>query len=141
MSKAKNGQSVRVHYKGTLNDGTVFDDSRTRGETLNFDLGENELLPRFEEEVVGMTVGETKEFTIKEAYGARNPEALMVVPKTAFPENFDFSVGATVAGTNTAGQPMHATISSVEEGQVVLDHNHPLAGSDLTFEVELVDVE
>ena len=140
MSKAENGQTVQVHYKGTLSDGTVFDNSRDRGETLEFTLGGGALLPDFENAVVGMETGEVKNFTIAEGYGAPNPEAIVPVPKQAFPEDFEFNVGAVVPGTKGAGQPFQATITEIQDETVTLDHNHPLAGKDLNFEVELVGV-
>lgn len=137
---ATNGQNVKVHYKGTLDDGTVFDDSRDRGATLDFEIGTKTLLPDFEAAVVGMEVGETKTFTITEGYGPHRPEAVVNVPTTAFPENFDFVVGNAVQGTNAQGQMVQATISAFTEEEVTLDHNHPLAGQDLNFEVELVEI-
>ena len=140
MSKAENGQSVKVHYKGTLDDGTVFDHSRDRGATLDFELGGGTLLPDFEAAVIGMTVGETKEFSIGEGYGPRKPEAIVPVPKTAFPEGFAFEVGETVQGLTPEGKPLVATIAAVDEETVELDHNHPLAGKTLNFEVELVEI-
>ena len=139
-SKAKNGQNVKVHYKGTLDDGTVFDDSRERAQTLDFELGKEQLLPDFESAVIGMKVGETKEFKVTEGYGPRHPEAVVKVPRSAFPDGFDFAIGNSVQGTNPQGQEIQATISSVEEDGVLLDHNHPLAGHDLNFEVELVEI-
>jgi len=140
MSKAKQGQSVKVHYKGTLDDGTEFDNSRSRSQTLDFQLGAGSLLPQFEKEVVGMNVGEVKAFRIDEAYGPRNPEAIVKVPKAAFPEGFAFSVGDSVQGTTPTGQPLVAKINSIEDEEIELDHNHPLAGKDLNFEVELVEI-
>lgn len=138
--KAKNGQTVKVHYVGTLDDGTKFDSSRDRGETLEFELGAKNLLPTFENEVVGMKIGEVKNFTIKEAYGQSNPEAVIDVDREHFPEDFSFEVGSVVQGTNQVGQPVRATIKSVTDNTVSLDHNHPLVGKDLNFEVELVEL-
>ncbi len=140
MSKAKNGNSVKVHYKGTLDDGTVFDNSHDRGETLDFELGAKRLLPDFEEAVVGMAVGDTKSFRIVEGYGTYNPEAVVKVPREAFPPDFAFEVGTAVQGTSPTGQPLVAKINSVTDTEVELDHNHPLAGKDLNFEVELVEI-
>jgi len=143
MTKAKNGQNVRVHYKGTLDDGTVFDNSRERDQTLDFELGTGTLISGFQEAIVGMATGETKSFklTCAEAYGDHNPDAIVKVPKTAFPEDFPFDVGAPVMGQAPTGEPLRATISSIEEDEVLLDHNHPLAGEDLNFEVELVEIQ
>ena len=137
---ADNGQNVKVHYKGTLDDGTVFDDSRERGATLDFEIGTKTLLPDFEAAVVGMEVGETKTFKITEGYGPHRPEAVVNVPTTAFPEGFDFVVGNSVQGTNAQGQMIQATITTVGDEEVTLDHNHPLAGQNLNFEVELVEI-
>ena len=136
--KAKNGQTVEVHYVGTLDDGTQFDSSRDRDETLEFEIGAKNLLPDFESEVVGMEVGETKSFTIKEAYGKPNPDAVIDVSREQFPDDFNFEVGSVVQGTNEVGHPVRATIKSVTNSTVSLDHNHPLAGKDLNFEVELI---
>jgi peptidylprolyl isomerase len=137
---ATTGQNVKVHYKGTLDDGTVFDDSRDRGETLDFEIGTKTLLPDFEAAVVGMGVGETKTFNITEGYGPHRDEAVINVPTTAFPDGFDFIVGNAVQGTNAQGQMVQATITTVTEEEVTLDHNHPLAGQNLNFEVELVEI-
>jgi len=137
---ADNGQNVKVHYKGTLDDGTVFDDSRERGQTLDFELGTKTLLPDFEAAVVGMGVGDTKTFNITEGYGPRRPEAVVNVPTTAFPDDFEFVVGNSVQGTNAQGQMIQATITTVGDEEVTLDHNHPLAGQNLNFEVELVEI-
>ncbi len=142
MNKAKNGHNVKVHYKGTLDDGTVFGDSHEHDQTLEFKLGSGHWLPAFEEAIVGMSAGETKTLKIAsaDAYGERDPEAVVKVPKSAFPEGYDFAVGNFVQGQNQLGQPVRATISSVAGGEVSLDHNHPLAGKDLNFEVELLEV-
>jgi len=141
MKKAKNGQNVKVHYEGKLNDGTVFDSSKQRSQTLDFKLGTDSMLPDFEENVLGMSVGDTKKFKITNAYGDVNPDAIIEVPKEVFPEGFDFIVGNTVQGTGKEGQAVHATIRSSGDSSVVLDHNHPLAGEDLNFEIELVEIE
>jgi len=143
MSKAINGNTVRVHYKGTLEDGTVFDSSHERGETLDFELGTEAMLPGFQTKIVGMEVGETKSFvlTATEAYGEPVAEAVIPVPKAAFPEDFEFEVGTEVQGTSPAGEMVRATITEVEDETVLLDHNHPLSGKDLNFEVELVEIQ
>jgi len=143
MSKATNGNTVRVHYKGTLEDGTIFDDSRTRGETLNFELGTNHMIEGFQKEIVGMEVGQTKTFKLacEDAYGQPVDEAVVEVPKEAFPENFDFVIGSSVQGTHPSGHQMNAVITEVKDEVVFLDHNHPLSGKDLNFEVELVEID
>ena len=137
MSKAENGQTVKVHYKGTLDDGTVFDNSRDRDQTLDFELGGKTLLPDFEEAVVGMEVGATKSFRVAEGYGAYNPEAVIKVPKNVFPEGFAFNVGDSVQGTSPTGQPVIAKINAIVEDEIELDHNHPLAARISTLRLSL----
>ena len=142
MKIAKNGRNVRVHYKGTLSDGTVFDSSRDRGETLDFELGKPGMIAGFQKEIVGMRTGETKAFSVlcAEAYGQPLAEAIVKVPKDAFHPEMKLEVGETVMGQSPQGQPVRAVISAVEDDGVLLDHNHPLAGKDLNFEVELMEV-
>jgi len=141
MSKVENGSEVRLHYKGTLDDGTVFDDSLSRDQTLDFKMGAGNMVPGFEEEITGMLVGESRSFRLENAYGDPNQAAVVNVPKSAFPKDFEFIVGGRVMGKNTLGKTILATISSVDDDEVVLDHNHPLSGKDLNFEVELVEVK
>tara|TARA_A100001391_G_scaffold111393_1_gene74744 strand:+ start:22 stop:459 length:438 start_codon:yes stop_codon:yes gene_type:complete len=141
--KVTNGSMVKVHYKGTLSDGREFDNSHTRGQTLDFKVGAGQMIKGFNDAVIGMTKGQTKSFTIlaEDAYGEYNPEAFTTAPKTAFPPNFNFEVGAEVQGQTPSGQPFLAKITALENDEVTLDVNHPLAGQDLTFEVEVVEVE
>lgn len=141
--KVTNGNNIKVHYKGTLDNGEEFDNSRSRGQTLNFTVGSTQLLKGFNDQVVGMTEGQTKSFTIKapDAYGDYNPSAFTTAPRSAFPEDFEFSVGMQVQGTNPMGQPFIAKVTAFEDEEVTLDVNHPLAGQDLTFEVEVVEIE
>ena len=140
--KVTNGQNVSVHYKGTLSDGTEFDNSRVRGSAMGFQVGSGQLLTGFNDAVVGMTVGDTKTIQIPapEAYGAPRPEAIQQVPRSAFADNFEFIVGGTVQGNGPQGEFL-AKIQGVEEEFVILDLNHPLAGEDLTFEIELISIE
>mgnify|MGYP003112088158 FL=1 len=141
--KVTNGNNVKVHYKGTLNDGSEFDNSHVRGETLNFKVGSDQLLSGFSNALVGMTEGQVKSFTLTsaEAYGEYDPNAVATAPKTAFPEDFEFNVGSQVEGTAPNGRPFLAKIKAFDDNEVTLDVNHPLAGEDLTFEVELVEIE
>jgi len=140
--KVTTGHNVSVHYKGTLSDGTEFDNSRNRGEPMSFQVGSGQLLAGFNDAVVGMTIGETKTVTLvsNEAYGDPRPEAIQTIPRNAFAPDFEFEIGGTVQGNGPAG-PFIAKIQAVEEESVTLDLNHPLAGQDLTFEVELVSVD
>ncbi len=145
MSKVENGKTVSVHYVGTLDDGTEFDNSRTKGEPMSFEFGSRRLIPGFENALVGMEVGETKEvhITAEEAYGQPNPELVQEVPRTIFPEDYEFKIGTTVQLQNAAGQPMLARIEEVqaEAETVSLNFNHPLAGKNLNFAIELINVE
>ena len=141
MSTVENGNTVSVHYTGTLNDGTQFDTSQGR-DPLSFQVGDGQVISGFDNAVVGMVVGESKTFTIpaEEAYGPKNEDAIQEVSKTRFPEGYDAEVGQTVTGQNEVGQNFQALIIAETEETVTLDFNHPLAGQDLTFNVELVSV-
>ena len=142
MSAIKNGDKVSVHYRGTLDDGTEFDNSYDRGETLTFEVGVGQMIKGFDAGVVGMAVGETKsiKITADEAYGQRQTEAVQSIPKTSFPENFQFIIGQQVQGTGPNGENISAVLISEEEDTATLDFNHPLAGKDLNFSVELVEI-
>lgn len=141
MNTVENGNTVTVHYTGTLNDGTQFDSSRSR-DPLGFKVGDGQVIAGFDSAVIGMTEGETKTVTIlaEDAYGTRNDEAVQVIDKTRFPDGFRGAIGESVTGQNGDGQNFRATIVEVEENTVTLDFNHPLAGQDLTFEVEIVSI-
>tara|TARA_R110000824_G_scaffold5670_2_gene26020 strand:+ start:5045 stop:5506 length:462 start_codon:yes stop_codon:yes gene_type:complete len=139
--KVKDGHSVKIHYVGTLPDGEEFDSSYSRGETLDFKVGSGKLIKGFNDAVVGMKRGQKKKVTLTPdvAYGNRNEQVIVEVNKTAFPEDFDFRVGGMVHGSSPSGKPVLATILAEQKDTVTLDHNHPLAGKDLTFEIELVE--
>jgi len=139
----ESGQHIKVHYIGTLDDGTEFDNSYTREETLDFEVGNEMLLEGFNLAVVGMQEGETKSFKLAagDAYGDHNPEATTTVDRAAFPANFKFDEGATVEGTTGDGRPVIAKIISFTEEDVTLDLNHPLAGQDLNFKIELIEIQ
>lgn len=140
--KVQNGHSVKLHYKGTLKDGTEFDNSQVRGVPLEFQVGGGNMLPAFSREIVGMKKGQKKSFTLEteEAYGPRNPQATRAIPRETFGENFEFEVGGLIRGNGPTG-PFLAKIEAVKEDEILLDMNHPLAGEDLTFEVELIAVD
>jgi len=137
-----NGQNVSVHYRGTFADGTEFDNSRVRGQTLDFTLGAGNMIEGFNNAIVGMTVGETKTFTLAsdQAYGPRSEEAIQNVPRSSFEPGFEFITGEIIRGQTPDG-PFVAKILSVQDDTVTLDFNHPLAGEDLTFEVQLINAE
>ncbi len=143
MAKAKNGDTVKVHYTGRLTDGTEFDSS-TSSEPLEFTLGEGQVIPGFEEAVVDMTPGDKKTVTIPvdEAYGPHRDELITQVSRDQFPEGIDPEVGQQYEMvSNTDGQVFIMTVTDIADGQVTLDANHPLAGEDLTFDIELVEIE
>lgn len=142
MQEAKEGDTVKVHYKGTLDDGAVFDESTERG-PLEFKVGEQKVIPGFEEAVVGMKEGETKvqKVTSDQAYGPRRDEMLLKVARTQLPEDLgEPEVGQPLQVTTQEGQPVPVRIAEVDEENVTLDANHPLAGKDLTFELKLVEI-
>ncbi len=138
----ENGQTVSVHYVGTLDDGTEFDNSRHRGEAISVEVGSGKLIPGFDAALLGMTVGEKKTFTLnpEDAYGDVNPEAFQTVPHTQFPEGHEFALDEVVQGQGPEG-PVIARISALGDTEVTLDFNHPLAGKNLNFEIEVLSAE
>ena len=141
--QVENGNTVSVHYRGTLNDGTEFDSSHSRNEALTFQVGAGQMISGFDSAVVGMAVGETKNISLspENAYGETIPEAITDVPKTAFPEGYNFQVDEMVHGQNDLGQPVVGRIHEVKDQEVTIDFNHPMAGKDLNFEIELVSID
>ena len=139
----KNGSVVSLHYKGTFPDGQIFDDSRSRGDTLMVVVGSGRVLPDFDNALVGMSEGQTKKISLtpERAYGPVDTDAIVVTPKSAFPEDFPFVEGMPVSGQTSDGQVVRAKIVAVDEESVTVDHNHPLAGKDINFEIELVKIE
>ena len=137
------GQTVRVHYRGTLDDGSEFDNSRARGEMMEVEVGSGQLIRGFDKALLAMKVGETKNIAIvpREAYGSPDPKAILETNKTSFPKDFEFRVGEVITGANDTGQPLMATILEEKESTVVLDVNHPMAGKNLNFEIELIDIQ
>lgn len=141
MTTLKNGDTVKVHYTGTLEDGRVFDTSKER-EPLEFKVGEGQIIPGFESGVVGMEVGETRdiEVTPDDAYGPRREELVMEVPVAEFPDNITPEIGMELQIKQQDGTPFGVVITDVAEEAVTLDANHPLAGQTLYFQVEVVEV-
>lgn len=141
MSKAEKGKKVKVHYTGTLSDETIFDSSRER-EPLEFTVGAGQMIEGFDKAVEGMSVGEAKKVTIssEKAYGPVNKEALIAVPKTHLPEGMTPEIGMQLEATQEDGRKQMLVVAEVKENEVVLDANHPLAGKDLTFDIELMEV-
>jgi len=141
MSAAKQGDKVRVHYVGRLDDGRTFDSSRDR-DPLEFTLGEGQVIPGFEQAIEGMEPGEQKEVSIQsdQAYGAHREELVFSVPKEKMPDEMEPQVGQQLQLQTTDGQTAVATVTEVKDSDVVLDTNHPLAGKDLKFDLQLVEI-
>jgi peptidylprolyl isomerase len=142
MKTVEVGNNVKVHYVGTLTDGTEFDSSRARGEPIAVTVGAPGLIAGFSTALIGMNEGQTKLVSIpsEEAYGTHHPEAIQQVPKEAFGPEFEFILGGTVQGNGPRGQFV-ATISEINESDILLDMNHPLAGEDLTFEIQMLQID
>lgn len=141
MSKVKDGDTVKVHYTGTLNDGSVFDTSEER-EPLEFTLGEGQLIPGFEKAVTGMEKGDSVEVTIPtdEAYGETREDLVISVAKSDMPDDIEPSVGMQLQVNQPDGQPIPVRVTGVEDENIQLDANHPLAGEDLTFKIDLIEI-
>ncbi|MBT8095491.1 MAG: peptidylprolyl isomerase [Woeseia sp.] len=141
MSQAKTGDSVRIHYTGTLEDGTEFDSSAER-EPLEFKLGDGGIIPGFEKAVDGMAVGESKTVKIEpeDAYGPRHDQLVQAVPKSALPEEMEPSVGMQLQSEAPDGQSILLTVTEVADETITVDGNHPLAGRTLNFDIELVEI-
>ncbi len=142
MSKVKADDLVRVHYTGKLSDGQVFDSSVDR-EPLEVKLGEGSLIPGFEKGLLDMEPNEKKTIVIakEEAYGEKRKELFQSVKKADLPEDLDVAVDMALMATNADGSEKQLRVAEVNEEEIVVDANHPLAGEDLTFELELVEIK
>ncbi|RMD93594.1 MAG: peptidylprolyl isomerase [Calditrichaeota bacterium] len=138
---AKSGDKVKVHYKGMLDDGTVFDSSFD-SEPLEFVIGENMVIPGFENAVKGMNVGDTKKFSVppEEAYGPYREDLVVEIDRSHVPPHIDLELGMMLQVRSQEGSVTNVKVTEIGEETVTLDANHPLAGKALTFEIELVDV-
>ena len=134
------GKTVKVHYKGTLDDGTVFDSSEGR-DPIEFEMGSGALIPGFEVAVAEMEIDEIKSVTIpcEEAYGEVNEEMVGQIPRSNLPEDIEPEIGMVLSMQSSEGD-MPVRIVALDEDQLTLDANHPLAGQNLTFELTLVEV-
>jgi FKBP-type peptidyl-prolyl cis-trans isomerase 2 len=141
MAPAKDGDTVKVHYTGKLGDGTIFDSSEQNG-PVQFTIGENQVIGGFERAIIGMSPGEKKtaEVEAEDAYGPRRDDAVMEVDRSQLPDDLDPDVGDQLQAQRRDGDPVVVTVTDVSDSSVTLDANHPLAGRDLTFDIELVEI-
>ena len=142
MSQAKAGDTVKIHYTGTLDDGTQFDSSKGR-DPLEFEVGSGQVIPGFDKAVEGMAVGDTKTVNIpvEDAYGPRHDEMIQEVPKSALPDEVEPAVGMGLQARRPDGAMLDLTITEVGEESITVDGNHPLAGQPLNFDLELVEIK
>ena len=141
MTEAKSGDTVKVHYTGTLEDDTVFDSSRQR-DPLEFTLGASMVVPGFENLILGLKEGETAKETIPcaQAYGERRDELQLEVKRADIPADLDLNIGMHLRMQSPDGQSASVEVVELTDDTVKLDANHPLSGKDLTFDVELVEL-
>ena len=141
MTAAKSGDTVKIHYTGTLEDGTTFDSSAGR-EPLEFTLGSGQVIVGFDEAVTGMKTGEKKNVVIPadKAYGQRNEEMVITAPRDQVPADINPEVGQQLQLAGPNNQPVIVVITEVTDEHILLDANPPLAGKDLTFDIELVSI-
>lgn len=141
MSQVKSGDKIKVHYHGKLTSGETFDSSEGR-EPLEFEVGSGMVIKGFDDGVTGMTVGEKKTVNIPflEAYGPRNPDMVIEMPKDRFPADMEIETGMPLVMSDGQGQQFQVTVVEIKEAAVMLDANHPLAGQDLIFDLELVEI-
>ena len=141
MSLAKNGDKVKVHFTGKLENGKIFDTSKD-SKPLEFTIGAGEMMPGFEKGIIGMTTGDTRTFTVlpEEAYGSRRVELVATVEKSHFPPDITPTIGQPLQITTPDGEVLDLVITSIDGDMVTIDANHPLAGESLLFEVELVEI-
>lgn len=141
MAQAKSGDTVTVHYTGTLDDGTVFDSSEG-GEPLEFAIGAGNVIPGFEQAVIGMSPGDSKTATIPsdEAYGPYFEERVLVVERQQIPAELPVDIGSQLQIQQEGGMTIPVIVTDVTDAEVTLDANHPLAGEDLTFNITLVAI-
>jgi peptidylprolyl isomerase len=141
MAEAKKGDSVKIHYTGKLTDGTVFDSSAGR-DPLGFTIGGGQVIPGFEEAVIGMSLGACKNVTIpvEKAYGPRNEELIMPFPRNQVPPGLNPEVGQKLQLSGPDGEPVMVSVANITDEHIILDANPPLAGEELIFDIELVEI-
>jgi peptidylprolyl isomerase len=140
MTAVKAGDTVRIHYTGTLNDGTTFDSSSGR-DPLEFTVGAGEIIPGLDAALPGMEVGEQKTVAVAagDAYGQKDPSAMQPVPRAEIPDHIPLDIGTQLQVQDGQGRVAQVHVAEVTDETVVLDMNHPLAGEDLTFDIQVVE--
>ena len=141
MTQVNTGDTVAIHYTGTLKDGTTFDSSDGR-EPLKFEVGSGQIIPGLDVALPGMSVGEKKtvEIDCRDAYGPINPGMRQAIPREGIPDEIPLELGAQLQMQTPEGQAIPVTVVELSDSEVTLDANHPLAGKDLTFAIELVSI-
>jgi FKBP-type peptidyl-prolyl cis-trans isomerase 2 len=141
MAQAKDGDTVKVHYTGKLQDGTVFDSSADR-DPLQFTVGERQVIPGFEDSVIGMSPGESKivEIASDKAYGPYRDEMAITLGRNQFPEHLNLQVDQQLQLVREDEQTFIVRVTEISDSTVTLDANHPLAGEDLTFDIQLIEI-
>jgi peptidylprolyl isomerase len=142
MANAQKGDKVFVHYVGKLDDGSVFDSS-INSNPLEFTIGDGSIIPGFEEAVIGLEEGQKKSFTVKseDAYGPYYNERVIVINKSQLPPDLDPQIGDKLQGQQPDGSVVLFSVIDRNEDEITLDGNHPLAGKNLNFEIELVKIQ
>ncbi len=138
----KKGDKIKVEYEGTLDDGTVFDSTEKHGEPLEFEVGSGQLIPGFDNAVLGLKKGDEKEIKLEpeEAYGEYNSELKKKIPKEQLPQNEELKPGMMLILTLPNEVQITALVSELDEEMVTIDLNHPLAGKTLNFKIKVVDI-
>jgi len=141
MTQANEGNRVKVHYQGLLNDGTVFDSSY-ESDPLEFTIGEGEIIPGFEDAVVGMQAGDKKNVAVtsEQAYGEYKEERKIEIERSQLPEDITPEIGMVLQMDTPNNRTLYVTIVDIGDENLTLDANHPLAGKDLNFEIELMEI-
>lgn len=142
MTQVKTGDKVSIHYRGTLKDGTQFDSSEGR-DPLEFTVGSGQIIPGLDKALPGMAVGDRKSVLVPadEAYGPHNPDARQAVPRAQIPADIPLDIGTPLQMRTPDGNAMQVVVAEVTADTVTLDANHPLAGKELNFDIELVSID
>ena len=141
MAQVQNGDTVKVHYVGKLDDGTIFDSSEG-AEPLEFTVGQGQVIPGFEQGVVGMELGQSRTLNIPldQAYGPHQPDGVFEIDRSELPPDIPLQVGMRLQANQAGGRTVEVTVVEFDDSKVKMDGNHPLAGKNLTFDIQLVEI-